>query len=115
MAKYDVRLMVDGANLKSVQKKLKDIFGIEGQAVEKIEMRKSRADRLADAEELVGSARIIFEELQGEMQDWYDNIPENLQGSLKANEVLEVAAGLQEIVDSLEGVGFGNLSFPGMF
>lgn len=45
----------------------------------------SRADRLAEAHGMIESARGIVEELKGEIQEWYDNLPENLQGSDKGS------------------------------
>ena len=49
--------------------------------------KKSRRMRYENAQQLVVQASDEFEELLTELQDWLDNMPENLQGSAKAEEL----------------------------
>jgi len=87
----------------------------EAHVVEKMKTAQSRPDRLAEAESMMQDAIGIVQELQQEMQDWYDNMPENLQGGGKGDEVQEAADNLQQLNNDLESIDFSSISFPGMF
>jgi hypothetical protein len=50
----------------------------------------------------VPDAMSEFESLAGEMRDWYDNMPENLQGGSKGEEVSSVADSLESIDANLD-------------
>lgn len=45
----------------------------------------------------VDTAFGVIEELASELRDWYDNMPENLQGGSKGDEVDEAASDLENI------------------
>ena len=113
MAFYKVNFTVEGARLASVEKKVKEIF--PEARVEKVERATSRADRLSEAESMVEDAKSIVEELKDEMEQWRESIPENLQGGDKYAEVESCEDELSSIIDNLDQVDFGSVSFPGMF
>jgi DNA-binding transcriptional MerR regulator len=113
MARY--KIIIDGGNIKTVQKKIQKAFPGQEVQVEKIKVISSRPDRLGEAEEACENAKSIVEELKGEMEEWHENIPENLQDGSKANEVQECIDALEELNDSLEGIDFSSVSFPSMF
>jgi seryl-tRNA synthetase len=113
MARY--KIIIDGNNIKAVQKKIKKAFPGQEVQIEKVRVISSRPDRFAEAEEAWENAKSIVEELKGEMEEWHENIPENLQDSSKANEVQECIDALEEISNSLEEMDFSNVSFPSMF
>lgn len=117
MAKYTINLTVDGANVKQVQAKLKEVFSLaEVSAVKKVKPpAKSRADRLGEAEGQVQEALSIVQELQEEMENWHDSIPENLQSGSKASEVEEAKDALESLASDLENLDFSSVNFPGMF
>lgn len=75
----------------------------------------SRAERLSEAESDFESAKSTVEELRDEMTNWKDNIPENLQGGDKCSEVEEAESALEELINEMENIDFGNVSFPSMF
>jgi hypothetical protein len=70
--------------------------------VEKVE-HQSRADRFAFAQS-------IIEELRDEIQDWRDNLSENVQSETKAEELDDCIQSLEELLDK-----FGNVEFPSRF
>lgn len=117
MGNYNVTFKIEAKRIDSLRKKLESIFG-KDQVSFQIEQQKkyeSRADRLGEAEGLVGDANSIIEDLKGEMEEWRDSIPENLQGGDKYSEVEEAISNLEDLHGELEGIDFGNVSFPSMF
>jgi len=78
----------------------------------------SRAKRL---EEIVlsslGTAKDEVEALKDELQEWLDNMPENLQGSSKAEALEEAIGQLEATMDSIDEAieNAGSVEFPGMF
>ncbi len=75
----------------------------------------SRSKRFENAKELVRRAVMEMEELKSELDDWLDNMPENLQGSQKAGELEEAIDQLDEIIISLEETEAMDIMFPGMY
>lgn len=62
-----------------------------------------RNDQFSSSLEIaLQSALGEVEELRDEIQEWYDNLPESLQGSDKGAELEECAQALQDICDALE-------------
>ena len=49
------------------------------------------------------------------MENWLDNMPENLQGSAKADELQEAVDNLESFVSSCEEAENVEVDFPGMF
>lgn len=114
--RYRIELIVEEANIKSVEAKLQKHFGSEAAAsARKVELSQSRADRLSEVESAVEDGKAEVESLKDELQDWYDNLPESFQNGDKGNELQEAIDGLESIIDGLEQVDFSNVSFPGMY
>jgi len=94
-----------------------------------MKMGMSRRKRLEAAQKLIGDALNIAEEQKGEveglkdeLQEWLDNMPENLQGGEKASALEEAIQGLEEMegqldeaISNLNDVMMGSVEFPGMF
>lgn len=74
----------------------------------------SRASRLSEAESQVENAKYIVEELRDELQNWLDNLPENLQSSNKADMLNEAISQLEEISNNLDQCDW-SVEFPGMY
>lgn len=77
----------------------------------------SRADRLAEAESSLEDAKGIIEELHGELEQWYDGLPENLQGGNKASQLEEAIQALESVADEASQAldTCSGVEFPGMF
>lgn len=76
---------------------------------------KSRATRFEDAQTLVSQAKDEFETLRDELQEWYDNLPENFQQGSKGEALQEA---IQELENAIEGCGTAEdtvVNFPGMY
>lgn len=69
---------------------------------------------MSEAEDLVAQALSIVEELKEEMENWRDNIPDNLQGGEKYSQVDEACSALEDLASNLEGCDW-SVDFPGMF
>lgn len=78
------------------------------------EPAESRADRLGEAESEFDNAKSTVEELRDEMQEWYDNMPENFQSGSKGDDVQSAVEALEEIISNLEQVDFSSVDFPSM-
>lgn len=74
----------------------------------------SRADRFSLLQNDIINAKDGIETLRDELQDWLDNIPENLQGGSKAEQLEETIDELDTIIDSLDEAGTTDINFPGM-
>ncbi len=75
----------------------------------------SRADRYAAAQSLVSDAKSQIEELRDELQNWLDNLPENLQSGSKADELQTAIDELESNISSLDEVESASVEFPRMF
>jgi hypothetical protein len=118
MARYKISATVEDTNINIVKAKLLEVFKNLPEAgihAEKIETKVSRADRLGEAEKDWDNAKSIVQELHDEMEEWHDNMPENLKDGDKGQEVEAAKDALQEILDSLEQADFSGVSFPGMY
>jgi DNA repair exonuclease SbcCD ATPase subunit len=116
MARYQVVITgVTAANIKVLEKLVKNAFGDQFAAqVMRQDPGRSRADRLSEAESDFENAKSVVEDLKDEISSWREGLPENLQSSAKADELQECEDALQEIVDNMDQVDFGNVTFPGM-
>lgn len=79
------------------------------------EPAESRADRFAEIQEMLVDCRTQAEELRGELQDWRDDMPENLQDGSKAAELDSAIDELNSFIDSCEEAEGISVDFPGMF
>ena len=79
-------------------------------------MAKSRSDRTQKLMEQISENVPFIEELKEELQDWQDNIPENLQDGNKAQELDERIDELDTLIDDFNtAIETGReIIFPGM-
>lgn len=91
--------------------------GAASPTTKKSKKQPSRADRAADIINQLDQSYNETEELREELQNWLDNMPENLQQGQKAQELEEAigelesaSSSIDEAKSSLEGT-----NFPGMF
>ena len=75
----------------------------------------SRRERFESAIGQISEAKTEIETLRDELQEWLDNMPENLQDGQKAEELQEAIDNLEEILNSLEEAESTDVEFPGMF
>ena len=115
MAMYKVEITVTASNINSVRNIMAAAFPGEEVRCDRIDFNPSRTDRLEEAATMVESARLIVEELQQEMENWYDSIPDNLRSGEKANEVEEAKDALENLLSEVESLNFDDVNFPSMF
>lgn len=116
MAKYRITLMVDGNNVKTIEAQAAKAFGKDaGAQVAKVNPATSRDARLGEIADAVSEAASDVECLKDELQEWRDNLPENLQDGTKAGELEEAIDALDTLHDELEAIDFGSVTFPGMY
>jgi len=53
--------------------------------------------------------------LRDELQNWLDNMPENLQSSSKADELNEAISNLEDTIGQCEEIEGASVEFPGAF
>ena len=63
----------------------------------------------------LSKARDSAEELKSELEQWLENMPENLQGGSKADELQEAIDELENCIGSIEEAEGCEVNFPGMF
>ena len=83
--------------------------------VQRKEPADSRPARFTEEQQLVDDAKSEFETLRDELQEWHDNLPENLQDGEKANQLDEAIQGLEEVINQCEEVTGAGVEIPGMF
>lgn len=64
-------------------------------------MNKARRRDIERAAELIEQAKAILETAEGEEREYFDAMPENMQGGDKGQKAETAADALQEAVDSL--------------
>jgi hypothetical protein len=101
--------------VESLVEKLKDKYPDASISVRKYEPPESRDARYQEAIDKVEEGKQAMEELQGELQEWRDNLPENLQSGNKALELDEAIDALQEAIDEAENAAGHEVTFPGMY
>lgn len=117
MAEYKIIVHCKGDRIDLMKKRAEEVFTGPDTTiqVEKIKRNQSRADRLSEAEDLASQAKEIAQDLATEMEEWYDNLPENFQNGDKGTRIEECKDALEEIVNSLEECDFSSIDFPGMY
>ena len=77
---------------------------------------KSRATRLSETLDMTEKIADV-EQLKEELEEWLDNLPENLQSSNKADMLQEAIDNLENIGEELENIQElqHDVEFPGMF
>ena len=75
----------------------------------------SRADRLAHALQMIDDILPEIATLKDELEEWRENMPENLQDSPKAYELEDAIQELETLEDHLTDAKERDVMFPGMF
>lgn len=65
-------------------------------------MNNQRRKEIAKAQALIDEAKSILEQAQADEQDYYDNMPENMQSGERGEKAEQSASELQDAVDSLD-------------
>ena len=60
------------------------------------------------------NAKQVVDDLAGELQDWHDNLPENMQGGYKADQLDEAIGALESLSSDLESIDVSGVEFPSM-
>ena len=110
---YLITIRIAASRLSAVEKQAKEVFGDKLKSVTKVARGMSRAAELAEAEELVGQAKEIVEELKGQMEERRDNTPENFQCTDTYSEVEACVDALESLESDLENISFDSIEFPG--
>lgn len=74
----------------------------------------SRQDRLEVAMGSVSDAAAEVESLKDELQEWFDNLPENFQQGDKGQELEEAISQLDDLQSNLENCE-SEVTFPSMY
>ena len=77
--------------------------------------KKSKGTRFAEARSRVAAEGEEFRNLRDELEEWFENMPENLQSGSKAEQIQEAIDQLEEVIDSIEGIEYTEIEFPGAF
>lgn len=99
---------------KIVEKALKDKYPDATIGVRDASPPETRADRFSEAVGHIGDAKGIAEELRDELQEWKDNLPENLQDGSKAGELDDAINELESFISECEDAEGIDVTFPGM-
>ena len=90
-------------------------------ADEKLDAITTLGDKIAVAEKIIAENSGafdeidsgVFEELRDELQNWRDNLPENLQSSSKADTLDESVSSLEEVIQFVEDITSASGDFSG--
>lgn len=110
MAEYRITFAATAANIQQIQKKVKDVFGVDiTPQIVKVNHPNNRFERLAEAESLVEEAKEQVSSLKSDLEEQRDNLPENLSNSERASELDNNISELEQLESSLEDVTFPEL------
>lgn len=84
-------------------------------SVSKIIPATSRAARFDEAVSNVTDGKSEAEGLRDELQDWFDNLPENFQSGDKGSEIEEAISSLDEFIEACDTAENASVDFPGMY
>jgi hypothetical protein len=117
MPTYTLTLSVEANRITEVKKKLQGAFGddVPMHELVKDDTLESRQARFDDAERAVCDCTNTLEELKDELQDWLDNMPENLQGGDKASELEDAISNFDGLIGEIESLDFSTVEFPGLY
>lgn len=118
MTQIEITISQDGLQERSIEKiireKVQDKFPDADISVRKVVFPTSRSDRWEEAVNQIGAAKDTAEQLRDELQEWLDNLPENLQQSNKADELQSAIDELEEAISELESAEGHSPEFPSM-
>ena len=110
MAEYRITGTFHGRDARPLRKALANLE-VNGR-VERVKPNKSRADRFSEALDDVRAGQEAIVELRDELQEWRDNIPENLEDGEKAEQLDTAIDALTEFEEIEVEV---DVEFPTMF
>jgi len=114
-----VTIRQKGARVEAVEKLIKDQikekYPQASITFEKHEPAESRSDRFSEAQSMIIDAKSEAESLRDELQEWLDNLPENLQSGSKADELQDAISNLEEFISHCEDAENDSVDFPGMY
>lgn len=114
MAQYKIILRADAVNINVIRKQVEKWLPGQVAQIDKVNRNPSRQDRFDEAVGEISSAKGTLEDLRDELQEWVDNIPENMQGGSKADEINDAISSLEEAIGQLEEAEGADVTFPGM-
>lgn len=117
MSRVRIEVTAKGLRMATVEKivaKLKNELKGCTTDVTSVKVPESRSERLTAALDQVSAAKSDVEGLRDELQEWRDNLPENLQSGSKADELDEAISALEEIANELENAEGQDVNFPSM-
>lgn len=74
----------------------------------------TRGDRFNEIKKRIEDAKDDAESLRDELQEWYDALPESLQGGDKGTELNEAISELETFISSLDDNICAEVNFPKM-
>jgi hypothetical protein len=114
-----VEITKKGAQLEAIQKLVEKVlakqYGDANVRVYRKEPPESRSDRFDNAQSLVSDAKLEGEALRDELQNWLDNLPENLQGGDKAGQLEDAISNIEEFIEACDNAESASVDFPGMY
>lgn len=74
----------------------------------------SRRERFDEIKALCADLSSQAQELRDELQNWLDNMPENLQGGEKAQQLDDAISGLEDFIGNVDDAASTEIEFPSM-
>lgn len=119
MARWQITISGKGVRKSSVEalaEAMKEKFGDGASFYVKDDTPpESRSERYGLAQSMVSDGKMEMESLREELQDWKDNLPENLQDSDKASQLEDAISSLDDVINDCENAEGHDVDFPGMF
>lgn len=100
---------------KIIEEKIRAKYPDMDIRVERKDRPESRADRFREAQDLFERGLVEVETLRDELQEWYDNLPENFQQGDKGSELESAISELEIVIDTLGEVADIDVEFPSMY
>jgi len=119
MSRFILEIAGSGLQRRSVDKLVKSLEEMKKGEVT-VSVREdnpptSRSARFEAAQSQVTDAASEIESLRDELQEWYDNLPENFQNGDKGEQLQSAIDELETLHDSLDEVANATVDFPGMY
>lgn len=103
------------ASVEKLVKHLNDELKESMITITDIKLPSSRSERFSAAMALVEEGKSEFECLRDELQDWYDNLPEQFQSGDKGEQLETAVSSLEDAISSCEDACGAEVEFPGMY
>lgn len=115
MVEYAIRIKKKGLQPEAIKRLVIDLrlrFKDAEVTSTKVLQIVTRADRLNNALEMVGDAKVEVQELRDELQEWYDNLPDNFQSGEKGEQLIRAISELEELAGELDAFAGREIEFP---